>query len=160
MNMKIKVRREAARCTNCGKINEFYYLSDFSYGERLVLFHNGMSYAYINLLEDDVYNDFIDKVKTILNLHQKEFSEEKLQNIINHIFGMTCDRIQESEIDFAMNHKKCIYCAADNFEDLMAEPEKTICVEMPNVTHHAWKTLDDVKKVQRIEKALMENKVI
>ena len=102
---------------------------------------------------------FIDKVKSILNLHQKEFSEEKLQNIINHIFGMTCDRIQESEIDFAMNHKKCIYCAADDFEDLMAEPEKIICVEMPNVTHHAWKTLD-VKKVQRIEKALMENKVI
>ena len=28
--MKIKVRREAAKCTNCGKINEFYYLSDFS----------------------------------------------------------------------------------------------------------------------------------
>ncbi len=83
-----------------------------------------------------------------------------MQNIINHIFGMTCDRIQESEIDFAMNHKKCIYCAADDFEDLMAEPEKIICVEMPNVTHHAWKTLDDAKKVQRIEKALMENKVI
>ena len=145
---------------NALKINEFYYLSDFSYGERLVLFHNGMSYAYINLLEDDVYNDFIDKVKSILNLHQKDFSEEKLQNIINHIFGMTCDRIQESEIDFAMNHKKCIYCAADDFEDLMAEPEKIICVEMPNVTHHAWKTLDDAKKVQRIEKALMENKVI
>ena len=79
--MKIKVRRETARCTNCGKINEFYYLSDFLYGERLVIFHNGMSYAYINLLEDDVYNDFIDKVKTILNLHQKEFSEEKLQNL-------------------------------------------------------------------------------
>mgnify|MGYP000472613563 CR=1 FL=1 len=58
--MKIKVRRETARCTNCGKINEFYYLSDFLYGERLVIFHNGMSYAYINLLEDDVYNDFID----------------------------------------------------------------------------------------------------
>ena len=106
------------------------------------------------------HNDFIDKVKSILNLHQKEFSEEKLQNIINHIFGMTCDRIQEGEIDFAMNHKKCIYCAADDFEDLMAEPEKIICVEMPNVTHHAWKTLDNAKKVQRIEKALMENKVI
>ena len=60
--MKIKVRRETARCTNCGKINEFYYLSDFLYGERLVIFHNGMSYAYINLLEDDVYNDFIKKV--------------------------------------------------------------------------------------------------
>ena len=69
MNMKIKVRREAARCTNCGKINEFYYLSDFSYGERLVLFHNGMSYAYINLLKDDVYNDFIDKVKSLSLIH-------------------------------------------------------------------------------------------
>jgi len=86
--MKIKVRRETARCTNCGKINEFYYLSDFLYGERLVIFHNGMSYAYINLLEDDVYNDFIDKVKTILNLHQKEFSEEKLQNIKLELPGL------------------------------------------------------------------------
>ena len=44
--MKIKVRREAAKCTNCGKINEFYYLSDFSYGERVVLFHNGMITSY------------------------------------------------------------------------------------------------------------------
>ena len=42
--------------------------------------------------------------------------------------------------------KNASYCAADDFEDLMAEPEK-ICVEMLTVIHHAWKTLDDAKKV-------------
>ena len=88
MNMKIKVRREAAKCTNCGKINEFYYLSDFSYGERLVLFHNGMSYAYINLLKDDVYNDFIDKVKSILNLHQKEFEADVMSIMFCQHYGL------------------------------------------------------------------------
>lgn len=40
--MKIKVRREVVKCTNCKRKNEFFYLSDFSYGERLVLYDNGM----------------------------------------------------------------------------------------------------------------------
>ena len=158
--MKIKVRREVVKCIMCGRTNEFYYLSDFSYGERLALFHNGMSYAYINLFEDDVYNDFIDKVKSVLNSHKKEWSEEKMQNIINHIFGVACDRIQESDIDFLMDHKKCIYCGAEDFEDLLAEPESIICVDMPIVTHHAWKGLGEVEKIQLIEKALRDNKII
>ena len=103
---------------------------------------------------------FTENVKAFLDSSKKKISDNELQNIINHVFVVACDKIQGSDVDFEMSHKKCIYCATDNFEDLMAEPEKIICVEMPNVTHHAWKTLDDVKKVQRIEKALMENKVI
>ena len=54
--MKIKVRKEVVNCSICHKHNEFLYLSDFSYGEKLVLYDNGHKYAYINLLEDKVYD--------------------------------------------------------------------------------------------------------
>ncbi|MBQ5558229.1 MAG: hypothetical protein IIT46_00370 [Lachnospiraceae bacterium] len=96
--MKIKVRREVVKCINCKRKNEFFYLSDFSYGERLVLFDNGMKYAYINLLEDGIYSDFIDKVKAVLDSLQKEISDSELQNIINHVFGVACDKIQGSDV--------------------------------------------------------------
>ena len=33
--MKIKVRTEVVRCINCKRENEFLYLPDISYGERL-----------------------------------------------------------------------------------------------------------------------------
>ena len=86
------------KCINCKRKNEFFYLSDFSYGERLVLFDNGMKYAYINLLEDGIYSDFIDKVKAVLDSLQKEISDSELQNIINHVFGVACDKIQGSDV--------------------------------------------------------------
>lgn len=156
--MKIKVRREVVKCINCKRENEFFYLSDFSYGERLVLFDNGMKYAYINLLEDSIYSDFIDEVKAILNSHQKEISDSELQNIINHVFGVACDKIQGSGVDFVMSHKKCTYCAAEDFEDLMVEPEKILYIDVPNVTHEAWKDMCEEKRIQLIEKSLTDNK--
>ena len=61
----MKVRIEVVKCANCKMNNHFLYLSDFSYGERLVLFDNGTKYAYIDLLQDSVYSDFIDKVKVL-----------------------------------------------------------------------------------------------
>lgn len=154
--MKIKVRREVVRCINCKRENEFLYLPDFSYGERLVLFNNGMNYAYINLLEDNIYSDFIEKVKAVLHSLQKEVSDDELQNIINHIFEVTCDKIQGSDVDFVTNHKKCVYCATEHFEDLMVEPEKLLYIDVPNVTHEAWKAMCEEKRIQLIEKTLTE----
>lgn len=148
------------KCINCKRKNEFLYLSDFSYGERLVLFDNGMKYAYINLLEDSVYSDFIDKVKTILHSHQKEISDSELQNIINHVFEVTCDKIQGSDVDFVKCHKKCTYCATEDFEDLMVEPEKIIYIDVPIVTHEAWKDMCEEKKMQLIENSLKKNNII
>ena len=136
------------------------YLSDFSYGERLVLFDNGMKYAYINLLEDRTYNDFIDKVKTSLSSHKKEILDNELQNIINHMFGIACDKIQGSDVDFVNNHKKCIYCATEEFEDLMVEPEKILYIDVPNVTHELWKDMCEGKRMQLIVKTLTDNKFI
>ena len=158
--MYIRVRREVVRCSNCKQKNEFLYLSDFSYGERLVLFNSGMNYAYINLIGDNIYSDFIDKVKAILDSYQKEVLDSELQNIINHVFVITCDKIQGSEVDFSNSHKKCIYCATEDFEDFMVEPEKITYEDIPEVTHVAWKDMCEEKKNQLIEKSLKENNII
>lgn len=119
-----------------------------------------MKYAYINLLEDGIYSDFIDKVKAVLNSLQKEISDSELQNIINHVFGVACDKIQGSDVDFEMSHKKCIYCATGDFEDLMVEPEKLLYIDVPNVTHEVWKDMCEEKRIQLIEKTLTDNKFI
>ena len=160
VSMNIKVRREVVRCLHCKRENEFLYLSDFSYGERLVLFDNGMKYAYINLLKDCAYSDFIHKVKTILNSHQKEILNNELQNIIDDVFVITCDKIQGSEVDFVNSRKKCIYCAAQDFDDLMVEPEKMIDIDVPNVTHEAWENMYEEKKMQLIENSLKKSNII
>ncbi len=36
MNIKVRREVEVVRCLHCKRENEFLYLSDFSYGERLV----------------------------------------------------------------------------------------------------------------------------
>ena len=49
-----------------GKHNAFFYLSDFSYAERLALYDNGSRYAYINLLDDETYDEFLKMFSSIL----------------------------------------------------------------------------------------------
>ena len=153
--MRIKVRIEVVKCVNCKTKNYFLYLSDFSYGERLALFDNGTKYAYIDLLQDNVYSDFIDKVKEILDFYKVEVSENVFQIVIDTMFAMTCDKIDGSDVDFVMNHKKCIHCSAENFEDLMVEPERILYADLPDATHNAWMLLNDDEKKEKIEQELL-----
>lgn len=151
----MKVRIEVVKCANCKMNNHFLYLSDFSYGERLVLFDNGTKYAYIDLLQDSVYSDFIDKVKEILGSYKAEVSGNVFQNMIDNMFSMTCDKIDGSNVDFVMNHKKCINCSSDSFEDSIVEPERSIYVDLPNITHNAWMSFTDGEKKERIKQELL-----
>lgn len=154
--MQIKVRIEVVKCMNCKMDNYFFYLSDFSYGERLALFNNCTKYVYINLLHDNVYNDFIDKVKEILDFYKIEVSGSFFQNIIDNIFGVACDKIDGSDIDFVANHKKCIHCSSDSFEDLIIEQRDSVYTDLPNVTHNIWLSLNDNEKKERIRQELLK----
>ena len=42
----------------------------------------------------------------------------------------------------------------------MAEPEKLLYIDVPNVTHEAWKDMCEEKRIQLIEKTLTDNKFI
>ena len=62
-----------------------------------------------------------------------------------------------SNVDFVMNHKKCINCSSDSFEDSIVEPERSIYVDLPNITHNAWMSFTDGEKKERIKQ---EEKII
>lgn len=157
--MDITVRQEVVRCVNCMQKNEFLYMSDFIYGARLVLYDEGRRYAYINLLEDEVYNDFVNEVKYVLEMHDIVLSNMKQDNIINIIFPIACDDIEGSHIDLRMN-KKCKNCGAEDFEDLLAEPERIVSIEIPVVTHEHWNLQSKDEKVQSIKEMLKNENIL
>lgn len=144
--MNIKVRTEVVRCLKCKHKNEFMYISDFSYGERLVLYNNGTKYAYINLLEDNVYNDFFETIKNIYIKQNKLLLEDELISIVNKIFNVTCDKIEGSTVDF-FGARRCDNCGSDVFENILIEPETIIITEVPQITHKEWNTLSDDKRL-------------
>lgn len=138
--MMIKVRKEVVRCNNCKCKNVFMYLSDHAYGERLVLYNNGQSYAYLNLLNNNIYNKFVDCVQVILTKQNKSLDDVKMQQLVASIFHVACDKIEDSEITLC-DEKKCIECASTEFEDLLVEPESVEMVDILAVTHTNWTRL-------------------
>lgn len=154
--IKIRVRKEIVRCSECGNINNLYYLSDFSYGEKLIIYDEGKKYAFINFFEDDIYDEFTKLVHEIVEENGRSIEDV----IINDLFEMTCDRIEECLITFKQNKRKCNYCDSYVFEARLLEPEKLVNIEVPIVTHEIWKRLDNIQKREMIEEFLKNKKII
>ena len=68
IKLKVKKKREMQKMWK--KIKNFYYLSDFSYGEKLILIKDGKDYAYVNLLEDKTFEE----LEEIINLVLKKYN--------------------------------------------------------------------------------------
>lgn len=153
--MKIKVRKEVVRCVKCKEHNEFLYLSDFSYGERLVLYDNGCKYAYINILEDKVYADFVEKVALLLKTFANSTDKLYIQKVVENIFYIACDEIEGSKISMSCD-RKCINCGSVQFEDLLVKPEAIEQVDLLVITHNNWINLSDNQQRSRIITAIKD----
>lgn len=158
--MNIRVRKEVVLCSKCKQKNDFLYLSDFSYGQRLILFDEGRQYAYINLLQDEAFDDYEKQLQEVLRRNNKEIDEENLFEIIDCTFGIACDKILGNKIDFSYQKRKCIYCSSNVFDSLMVEPETIMNVDVPLITHEQWKLLNKDEKEQAIEKELKIRKIL
>lgn len=157
--MNVTVRKEVVSCKKCKHKVEFLYISDFSYGERLVLYNNGKKYAYINLLKDEAYNQINEGVETILQEYKKSMTKEKEQEIVNMTFKIACDNINGSEVDFIGN-RKCDYCESEEVEDLLVEPEQIVNVDIPEITHNNWNMLCEAERKQAIINFFEVNKIL
>lgn len=153
---KIKVRREIVRCAQCGKANALFYLSDFLYGEKLIIYDEGRKYAFIDLQEDSVYNEFIALLSKVMLEHGK-YAENILTN---DLFSITCDPLLKYSINFGCNKRKCIFCGSYVLEANLLEPEKIVEIEVPIVTHEIWKSLNSIQKRKKIEDILRNKGVI
>ena len=157
--MIIRVRKELVRCTECKHKNDFMYISDFSYGESLVLYNKGTKFAYINLLKDKVYSDFIDIVKYVYKESNKLLSAEEIQIIVNKIFKIACDKIDGIMVDFD-GKRRCDKCGNDEFEDMLVEPEVITEIDILEITHREWNKLSDDKKIKLIRDTMKKEHLI
>lgn len=157
--MNVTVRKEVVYCKKCKNKVEFLYISDFSYGERLALYNDGKKYAYINLLKDEVYNQVVEEIETILQKYKKDITKEKEQEIVNMTFKIACDNINGGGVDFIGN-RKCEYCESEEVEDLLVEPEQIVNVDIPEITHNNWKTLSEEERKQAIINFFEVNKIL
>jgi len=161
MNMiNIRVRKEVVQCSKCKKPKSFLYLSDFSYGERLIFINDGTEYAFINLIEDKIYDEYEERVRKILGENSILLVSEMLNNFINETFGITCDEINGHKVDFSQKQKKCCYCGSTEFDRNMIEPESLINIEIPLISHEKWNNLNNEEKEKLVKDELKLKMVI
>ena len=154
----VRVRKEDALCKHCGKKKSFYYLSDYSYGERLVMTKDFRCYAYANLIEDTAFEELEKYIKLILECHNITLSEKLLAKCINDLFGITCDDIKNQPVDTASRDDKCLFCGNSDFGQNVSESIENI--EMPVVTHIVWDRLNEDEKISLIKKELKKQDYI
>ena len=154
--MDVKVIKEIVRCKICGQKNEFYYLSDFSYGERLALYSSGEKYAYINLLSDSAYKEVCELIEEYLAGNKVVISDMEFGNIFDYVFGDICDCIDGDNIDLDLDKKKCSKCHKDEFEEVLLEPEEIVTIDIPQIQHSHWDKLAKEDKKKSVEKIIAQ----
>lgn len=150
--MNVTVRKEVVSCKKCEQKVEFLYLSDFAYGERILLYDNGKKYAYINLLKDETYSHITEEIDNILK-EKESVILARSQDMVNTIFTITCDTIDGSKVDFS-DKRKCENCGCEEFGDLLVEPEEIIDINIPEITHFCWNKLSVEERKQKIISAV------
>lgn len=146
-----KIRREIVKCITCETRNAFLYLDDFAYGERLVLYSYGKKYAYINMLEDEAYTEFVDLTKNVIE--SEKLVNTDLYDIVDSIFYIACDEIDGTPVIFN-GKRKCDLCGEHLFEKVLAEPESIIEVDLPEITHEKWMKYSNEEKEAKIREQI------
>lgn len=155
-SIKMKVRKETIQCSKCRKANDLFYLSDFSYGEKLIIYDKGRKYAFINLFEDSSYDEFVQLLNEIMEENNKSVDDA----LIIDLFQITCDPISNCVVDFRDNKRKCNYCASHTFDAHLLKPEKIVDIECPIITHKIWESLNEIQRRKKLENTLKSQGII
>lgn len=158
--ISINVLKDVTKCKNCGNPKAFFYLSDFSYGQKLIFLNNATEYAFINLIEDKYYLEYANIVKKILSEENMEVTEEVVNNFINQTYGITCDLINGYKVDFLETQKKCAICNSTEFERNMIEPESIVQIDAYTISHDFWENLGQDEREEVVKNELVSRKVI
>ena len=124
------------------------------------MINNGIDYAYVNLFEDEIFDEFILLVNQVLTDYHLEFSKVKVTEIVNCIFGISCDYIDNRAVDSSITEEKCLYCGSEKFKTNLIEPENLVNIIVPQITHEVWKTLNDDEKKRKCRQEMERTKCI
>ena len=151
--INIRVLTEVVACQDCKEVNHLYYISDFAYGCRLYVYGDGIRYAYLNLIEDVVFDTFRKVLRSILSTYNIDVANLDMPDIVNNTFGITFDDIDGFQVS-SMEKRRCKYCSSTHFVGNLLEPETVAEIEVPLITHRNWMLLSDNEKNERIVEAL------
>jgi hypothetical protein len=151
----IRVRQEIIQCKNCGRPNKFIYLSDFSYGQRLIRINAGTEYVLIDLTGDPIFEELYNSTIEVLTKFNFKAEEHEIAEIWNRMLGICCDPINGIEIDTSLGTKvRCFYCGSNEYETFLLEPVQFVDTEVWIPTHNNWLQSNDFDHQMRISKEL------
>ncbi len=152
--IKLKVRTSTGTCRNCGAKRKVCYLSNYSYGERLVMTSDTRYYGYVNLIKDEVFDEVESIMKDILLKSNISISAKQNADYLNSIFGIACDNIENTRIDASNNTKYCLECSSNDIDFETSGGEVIEEVAFPVISHTIWCKLDENEKRRLIANEL------
>jgi hypothetical protein len=126
-------------------------LSDFAYGQRLYTYDDGKQYAFINLLESDIFNQYDEMLSAVLKKKGIALSNDEFIDTLNNTFGITFDKVEGYEIEYTGRKRQCEFCGSVKFDSLIAEPVTQEKIEAALITHEDWLSCSDDEKIEKIK---------
>lgn len=145
-------------CKKCGEEFNDYRLSDFVYGERIILTEDGTDQAYVNCFDDQVF----DEVGQIVDdfFKGKHISQYQTPEYFNRVFGYACDYINEKRLNACRITRACINCSSEQLE-ITETPSPIIAnINFPVITHVFWNQNSITEKENIILNALKKEECI
>lgn len=155
--MKKKLQLFKYRCGACGSEYKAPAYPSAAYGEFILRSENGVSLAYLNALNDPVFEE----TETIVKSFSGISSKEGVASTLKSVFGVTCDPDADGN-SFAIGlAPRCPQCGSIRPSYWEAtEPPEFVEKPVPDVTHEKWSNLSEDEKHNLIKVKLRELGVV
>ena len=140
-------------CKSCGHSSKSPELFGNPYGEFLLKTNTG-KIAYLNAIDSSVFKkEFSEFLKN--NVRTSRLSATKQAKILHRIFYITCDPADDGSIFSISQKPDCEQCGQNNIGHWgVTEPAEIVDLNVGNVKHKKWTTLNKIDKELLLDKAL------
>ena len=139
----------------CDTCSEWFTLPDicvFAYGEFLLKTNDSSEFRYLNANRDAVFSE-VDHILSGADSYCSMDSFEQAK-VLHAIFGVACDHSSNGERFESGALPNCKTCGGRVNKWEAVEPPTFVDIDVPEVSHSAWSTLDDSMKREIVFKAL------
>ena len=151
--MNIRLQLYKYRCNHNQHEYEATAMPSFSHGKFLLRSEGRRSEAYLNAIEDPVYEE----VDRILKKSPKTKGKDDIQlaAILRSVFSIACDPDIDGTFFKIGLPPRCPTCGSDEASYWEAfDPPKFLEKDIPHVTHKKWNTLSEKEKEDLVSSSI------